>query len=285
MSAKLWIGVALFLATIASVSGREPDVHIDPTVWNPGPTFWAIPFVFEDSKLDCPEDRWTMTVSNGLLGIHHLNVPPIEPSTDRMRVDPSDDLTYRLEYFRLNCRVDIDIRQQVRSGGEWKSLLVPEARRPSLSKEARQEAIRRSLDALGLPTTDAKRLTQSDIDRINEKFKPKGPPRWTASTMTWRFPFDAAPRSCMEVMGEYRITKNSFALAFFAPLAGELNRVVMDGADLDEAHAQIYLTHDDCRFEFTISQSAVRDGQSVPIPLRPVPNTGNTPLLRIETRD
>ncbi|HWL20383.1 MAG TPA: hypothetical protein VNS33_11985, partial [Bradyrhizobium sp.] len=36
---------------------------------------------------------------------------------------------------------------------------------------------------LALPKTDAKQLTQSDIDRINEMFKPKGPPRWAVSTM------------------------------------------------------------------------------------------------------
>jgi hypothetical protein len=284
MSAKLWFVGALLFATVGSASGGEPDVHLDLGASNMFPRFFAIPFLFEDNNLDCPEDRWTMTVSNGLLRIQHLNLPPIEQPTYHMKTEPSDDLTYRLQYFRANCRVDIDIRQQVRAGGKWKSLLVPEARRPSLSKEARQQAIQRSLDALGLPTTDAKQLTQSDIDEINEKFKSKEPPRWTASTMALGFPFDAAPQSCMEVMGEYRITKNSFALALYAPLPGELNRVVMDGTDLDGAHARIYLTYYDCRFEFTISQSDVRDSQSAPIPLRPAPNTGNTPLLRLERR-
>jgi len=156
---------------VGSVSGGEPDVHVDLEASTVSPRFFAVRFVFEDGNLDCPETRWALTVSNGVLSIHHLNVPPIEPSTGQMKTDLSDDLTYRLQYFRLNCRADIAIRQQVRSGGEWKSLLVPEARGPSLSKEARQEAIRRNLDALGLPTTDPKQLTQSDIDRINEMLK------------------------------------------------------------------------------------------------------------------
>jgi hypothetical protein len=84
-----------------------------------------------------------------------------------------------------------------------------------------------------------------------------GPPRWAASTLALGFPFDGAPRSCVEVFGEYRLTKTSFGLALFAPLPGELNKVVMDGTDLDGAHARIYLTRDDCRFEFTNPQFAM----------------------------
>jgi hypothetical protein len=279
MNARLWLAVALLFATIGAVSGGEPDVHLDLAAQRTLPHFFAIPFVFEDSSLDCPEERWTMTVSKGVLDIHHLNLPPFEPSTTgstSIKFDPSDDRTYRLQYARPGCRVDIDLRQQVRADGEWKSLLVVEERRPSLSKEAQQDAVRRRLGDLAQPK-DAKPMTQADLDSINEMLRSK-PPRWGASTMNLGFPFDAAPASCMEVIGEYRITRNSFGLALFAPLPGELNKVVMDGTDLDAAHARIYLTREDCRFEFTISQSAVRDGQSVPIPLRPAPDTRKTPL-------
>jgi hypothetical protein len=75
----------------------------------------------------------------------------------------------------------------------------------------------------------------------------------------------------MDVFGDNQITKNSFAMAFFAPLPGDLNKFVMEGSDLDDTHARIYLTKDDCRFEFTISQSAMRDRQWTALPLRPVP--------------
>jgi hypothetical protein len=291
MRTKLWLVIALLIATTTSVSAGEPDVHLDLAASTAFPNFFAIPFVFEDSNLECPEDRWTMTVSKGMLKIHHLNLPPMEPPTDRMpsmhhmKPDPSDDVTYRLRYVGSNCHVDIDIRQQVRSEGEWKSLLVVEERRPSLSEEARQEAVRRRLGNLALPSKDAKPMTQADLDKINAMLRSKGPPRWAGSTFAMGFPFDAAPSSCMEVMGEYLITKNSFALSLFAPLPGELNKVVMDGTDLDEAHARIYLTRDDCRFEFTISQSAVRNGESVPIPLRRAADTGKTPLPRLSPRD
>jgi hypothetical protein len=46
----------------------------------------------------------------------------------------------------------------------------------------------------------------------------------------------------------------------------------MEGSDLDASHGRIYLTRDDCRFEFTISQSILRDHQWVALPLRPIPD-------------
>jgi hypothetical protein len=76
----------------------------------------------------------------------------------------------------------------------------------------------------------------------------------------------------MDVFGEYQITKNSFAMSFFAPMPGELNKFVMEGSDLDPFHARFLLTKDDCRFEFTISQSGLRDGQWLALPLRPIPD-------------
>jgi hypothetical protein len=81
MSVKRWFGVVLLFAMVGSAAGREPDVHVDLAASNAIPRFFAIPFVFEDGNLDCLEARWTMTVSNGLLHIRHLNLPPIEQPT------------------------------------------------------------------------------------------------------------------------------------------------------------------------------------------------------------
>jgi hypothetical protein len=256
-----------------TTAGREPDIRLDLSAPPASPSFRAVPFVFQDSGLDCPDARWTMTVSNGVLKTYQLNLPPMEQpiAATHIKYDPSDDFTYRLQYVRPNCRLDIDVRQQVRADGEWKSLLVTKERRPSLSEEERQEAVRRRLGDLALPR-NSKPATQSDIDKINKMFGPKGPPRWGGSTFSWGVVFEDAPPSCMEVIGEYVMTKDSFAMAFFAPLPGELNKFVLEGTDLDESHARIYLTKNDCRFEFTISQSAIRNGKSVPIPLRPLPD-------------
>jgi hypothetical protein len=112
--------------------------------------------------------------------------------------------------------------------------------------------------------------TQESLAEINKMRRGKGPKRWGGATSSLGLPFDRAPKSCMDVFGDYQITKNSFAMAFFVPLAGDTNTFVLEGSDLDPTHARIYLTKDDCRFEFTISQSVLRDGQWTALPLRPV---------------
>jgi hypothetical protein len=253
---------------------EQPSVRIDLSVPRHVPSFVAIPFVFEDGNLDCPDDRRTVAVTNGMLKIYRLNLPPIEPSAfptnfpTKTTFDPIDDSTYRLELIRSQCRVDIDIRQQVRVAGEWKSLLVIEERRPSLSEEARKEAVRKRLGDWPAP----RMATPETIAEINNMLRGKGPRRWGPSTLSFGFPFDDAPKSCMDVFGEYQITKVSFAMAFFTPLPGELNKFVMEGSDLDSTHAGVVLTKDDCRFEFTVSQSVMHNGQWIALPLRPIPD-------------
>jgi len=257
-------------------AGREPDIHLDLSAPRLIAAFWVAPFVFQDSGLDCPEDRWTISVLNGTLKTSHLNLPPFEQATfpTHMKNDPSDDFTWRLQYVRPNCRVEIDIREQVRSDGEWKSLLVEKERRPSLSEQGRQEAVRRRLGDLGL-LKESKPAIQLEPGK-KLVFGSKGPPRWSGGTFSWGVGFDDAPRLCMEAIGEFVLAKDKVAMAFFGPLPGELNKFVLDGTDLDDYHARIYLTKDDCRFEFTINQSAIRDGKSVPIPLRPLTDRAET---------
>jgi hypothetical protein len=269
MSFRILIAVILFNISMDHCAAEQPSVRLDLTAPRLAASFVTIPFVFEDSSLDCPEERRTLTVSNGLLRSYYLSLPPIDPPIfpTKYIFDPIDDSTYRLQFIRANCRFDVDIRQQVRADGEWKSLLVMEERRPSLSAEARQEAVRRRLGDFAKPTN----ASQVPLSEINKMLRGKGPRRWGGVTVSFGFPFDEAPKSCMEAFGEYRITKNSFAMAFFAPLPGDLNKFVMEGSDLDETHGRIYLTRDDCRFEFTISQSAMHDRQWTALPLRPVP--------------
>lgn len=274
MSSRI-AGVIAFSVVLAGHGlAEQPSVRIDLSVPRYVPSFVAIPFVFEDSNLDCPDDRRTIAVTNGVLKTYRLNLPLVEPSAfptnfpTKTTFDPIDDSTYRLELMRSQCRVEIDIRQQVRVDGEWKSLLVMKERRPSLSEEARKEAVRKRLG----DGPAAKMATPETIAEINKMLRGRGPRRWGASTLSVGFPFDDVPKSCMDVFGEYQITKVSFAMAFFTPLPGELNKFVMEGSDLDAAHARVALTKDDCRFEFTVSQSVMHDGQWIALPLRPVPD-------------
>ena len=269
---RIIIAFVLFVVSVGNCAAEQPSVRIDLAAPRPVDSFVAIPFVFEDSNLDCPEDRRTLTVSKGVLKIFYLFLPrfeePIFPTKEKF--DPIDDSTYRLQLLRPNCRMDIDIRQQVRSDDGWKSLLVMEERRPSLSEEARQEAVNRRLEPFRKRLAEAPKGKPMSIDDTNESLRAKGPKRWGWGSSSWPLPFDEAPNPCMDVFGEYRITRNGFTVAFFTPLAGDLNKFLMEGSDLDLTHARIYLTKDDCRFEFTISQSVLSDGQWTALPLRPV---------------
>jgi hypothetical protein len=289
--------VALVFSSLLVGHGlaEQPSVRFDLAEPHRFPSFVAIPFVFEDGNLDCPEARWTIKVSNGLLTIHHFNLPPFDQKLEfptKYVFDPNDDATYRLQTVLRDCRVDIDVRQRVRVDGEWKSLLVTAERRPSLSEEARKEAVRKrlpGLQKLADPKKDTDTETHGDSDSNADKDKKqltakelnaklqniygaKGPRRWGISTFGNGFPFDDAPKSCMDVFGEYQISKSRFAMAFFAPLPDELNKFVLEGSDLDPSHGRIALTKDDCRFEFTISQSVRRDSQWIALPLRPIPD-------------
>jgi len=276
MYLKRLTAVIVLIMSMDCCLAEQPSVRIDMTAQRLVPAFAAIPFVFEDSNLDCPEDRGTIAMTDGVLKRIQLSPPRTEEAplvaapAMHMTFNPIDDATYRLQFIRTNCRVDIDIRQQLREGDHWRSLPVIEERRPSLSAEARQDAVDKRLGRLGDLTKpgEGQQMSLADLNRMLRSGSPK---RWGISTLSFGFPFDGAPKSCMESLGEYQITKNSFAMAFFAPLPGELNKFVMEGSDLDPSHARISLTKDDCRFEFTVSQSTLRDGQWLALPLRSIP--------------
>jgi hypothetical protein len=279
MIVRIIVAVALFAVATGRCAAEQPGTRIDLSAPRLLESFFGVGFVFEDSNLDCPDDHSTVAVSKGMLKVFSLRFPPFEQPIFQTKItaDPIDDTTYRYQFANASCRMDIDIRHQVRVGDHWKSLLVMEERRPSLSAEARQEAAKKGVaDLMKKAEVWAKKNPMS-LAEILAMLRGKGPGRWTGSTISMGFPFDDSPKSCMEVLGEYRITSNSFAVAFFAPLPGELNKFVLEGSDLDASHARIYLTKDDCRFEFTISQSVMRDFQWTNLPLRPVPDVRPAP--------
>jgi hypothetical protein len=273
MHCRVSVALVLFIVSIGHCRAEQSSTRIDLSVQRRLQSFYGIVFGFEENKLDCPEDHRTIAVSKGTLKVFALRFPPFEQPIFRtnVKVDPIDDTTYRYQFAKAACRMDIDIRDQVRIGDQWKSLLVREDRRPSLPPDVRQEvAKKRVADLLKKAEAEATQNPMSGAE-IVEVIRGTGPKRWTGATSGIGFPFDDSPKPCMDVLGEYRIASSSFAMAFFAPLPGELNNFVLEGSELDGSHARIYLTKDDCRFEFTISQSVMHDGRWTVLPLRPPP--------------
>ena len=272
---RLGIGVALVLLSVSIGHGQaeQAGTRIDLSAPHRLQSFYGIVFGFAGSDPDCPEDRRTIAVSNGMFKVFSLRLPSFEHRIFRtsIKADPVDDTTYRYRFAKAACRMDIDIRDQVRVDDQWKPLLIREDRRPSLPPDVRLEAgQRRVADLLKRAEAEAKENPLSGVDIVGTILG-SGPRRWTGTTSSLAFPFDDAPQPCMDVLGEYRMAGNSFALTFLAPLPGELNKFVLEGLDLDGSHARIYLTKDNCRFEFTVSQSVMHDGRWSALPLRPAP--------------
>jgi hypothetical protein len=271
MHCRSVVAFVLMIVSVGHGRAEQPSTRIDLSLPRRPQSLYGIVFGFAGRNPKCPEDRSAIAVSKGVLRIFSLRFPRSDQPVFRssIKVDPIDDITYRYQFAKAACRTDIDIRDQVRVGEQWQSLLVREDRRPSLPPHTRQEAAeKRMADLLRRAETEARENPMSDLDIVGT-IGGTGPRRWTGTMTGLVFPFDEAPQPCMDVLGEYRIASNGFAMSFFAPLPGELNKFVLEGLDLDQSHARIYLTKDDCRFEFTISQSVMHDGQWTALPLRP----------------
>jgi len=70
--------------------------------------------------------------------------------------------------------------------------------------------------------------------------------------------------------GDSHIESSGIRFSFLTALPGDLNRFVIEREDPDANRGRLYFMRGDCRFELTVSQSVLRDGQWVLVPLTPV---------------
>jgi hypothetical protein len=171
-----------------------------------------------------------------------------------------DDETYRHQYGTNECRFDLLVRMQaLRDDGSWASLLVSRLRRPGRSAEDRKRAVDEFMEA---------QRQRSD------RFRELGTTGWSMGrigTFSAGFGFEAPPSNCFQAVGEFAINQKGLTLSFPTNLPGDLNRFVIERADVDQYHARLYLVRDDCRFELSISKSVLRGDQWVAVPLAAIP--------------
>ncbi len=86
-------------------------------------------------------------------------------------------------------------------------------------------------------------------------------------TMRTGFVFEGASPNCLQAVGEFDLNQKGLALSFPTNLPGDLNRFVIERADVDPYHARLYLVRDDCRFELSISKSVLHGDQWAAVPL------------------
>ena len=238
-------------------------------------TYSGVAFVFEQASGDCPEQDGTIVIEKG--SVQLISPWVLEPSKPTnpltgltgVRIYAADDTAYRVQFLRPTCQIDIGIRQQRLDQGGWKSLLVAEERRPSLSEQMRSELLRKRKSDIHARAAE---MTSDEVQAEQQRRSQEAPPgRWSIMTTGLRIRFEDTVSDCLNAFGEYQAFGQGFAMSFFSPLGEGVNQFLMEGTDLDSSHGQIFLIKGDCRFEFTVSQTALIDGRRVVVPLRPAP--------------
>jgi hypothetical protein len=268
---------ALFLPATVSFA-QEPSGRIDLDVvsGSPIPTLLVARIAFVEGDSLCPEDRGNLRISRGTLTQIRMMTLPADPrlnSNGRETIQPIDDETQQYRIESPNCRMSIAVRQQVRRDGSWTSLLVPRGQRPSVPLEERRE-IQRQVSENVLKPRELTPAEKESVERFGAAFKAQhtaGSLSISVGTLSIGFPFDDKPRTCFEAAGDYQIERTGITFSFLTGLPGDLNRFVIERTDLDPNRARLYFMRGDCRFELTVSQSVLRDGQWVSLPLAPSP--------------
>jgi hypothetical protein len=266
----------VFLPATVSFA-QEPSGRIDLDVLSasPAPGVFVARIAFVESDSPCPEDRGNLRISRGTLAQIRMTLPadPRFNSNQRATIQAIDDETQQYRIELPNCRMNIAVRQQVRRDGSWTSLLVPRGQRPSLPLEERGE-IQRLFNESWLKPRELTPAVKESVERMRaalDAWRTAGSLNQSVGTVSKNFPFDDAPQTCFEAVGDYEIGRTGIIFSFLTGFPGYLNRFVIERADLDANRSRLYFIRGDCRFELTVSQSVLRDGQWVSLPLAPSP--------------
>jgi len=271
------LAVSLFILAMSCLEAvaDSPKTRIDFNQRGRSATYSGVAFVFEQASGDCPEQDGTIVIEKGSVQlISPWVLAPSKPTNSLtgltgVRIDAADDTSYRVQFLRPICQIDIGVRQQRLDQGEWKSLLVAEERRPSLSEQMRSELRRKRMSDIQARVAE---MTSDEVQAEQQRRSQEAPPgRWSIMTTGLRVRFEDTVSDCLNAFGEYQVFGQGFAMSFFSPLGEGVNQFLMEGTDLDSSHGQIVLIKGDCRFEFTVSQTALIDGRRVAVPLRPAP--------------
>lgn len=275
MKFRIAMVTGLALAWAGAAVAQQPDRRMDLDWFadDPSAKLVSVRTTFEESTAVCPEERTLLTISNGLLRQSRHNAPLRAPTRGEHKA--IDDETYRQQYGTNECRFDLLVRMQVLRDGSWVSLLVPRTGRPSLSAAERKKAsdesfteARRRSERLSEGLSSEQRKERSD--RLKERVALGWSTGWIG-TFSMGFGFEGAPPNCFQAVGQFDLSSKGLTLSFPPNLPGDLNRFVIERADVDPYHARLYLVRDDCRFELSIGKSVLHGDQWAAVPLAAIP--------------
>ena len=262
-----------FLCSFATqAAAQQPNGRIDLDVVSAVsfPLLVIARVSFAETDNQCPEDRGMLRIFGGTLAlIRPMPTDPPPTSVWRATTEPIDDETQRYRAGTSTCQMDIAVRQQVRREGSWESLLVPRRERPSLPPEERRELQRQF--RWPMPSRQQKAAFKEVLAWQAAEFV--GPVFNVDGSTRWSFSFEDRPETCFdfEAVGDFYIERSGLRFSFPTGLPADFNRFVIERTDLDANRRRLYFTHGGCRFELTISQSVLRDGEWISVPLALTP--------------
>jgi hypothetical protein len=271
------------------VSAQEPSgrVDLDLMASIPGSQLVVSGVAFTKTAATCPREFGTLRFRRDG-GIDYLKALGVLSTAEgRSGTTALDDETYRHRIATETCRIDMDIALQVRQDNDWISVRLPEMLRPRLSEGERDEAVRRYRESYrgrqGL-------VPLAQLDRYKDALAARSAMgslrQGVGGTMSQGLTFEGA-QTCFDGFGDYLVDRHRVTFQFVTNLPGELNRFVMERVDLDDDHSRLYLAHDDCRFELTISAAVLARDQWVPrsiAPFVPITPTVSFPACRDRAR-
>lgn len=282
MQARDFTAAALLLVATVSTEAQEPSGRLDLDSMSALPQLAAVGILFGKSSATCPEDHAILRMSGGQLRQH-------QPFPRKARFDkvepykPIDDETYRIRISTNDCRVDMDVRQQVRAENTWVSLRVPALMRPSHPVEERQR-LQRELVA-GLRSSPAQGESEQSA-RIRKAFEARRSigslAQGGGGVFSTGARFEEAPPSCVEAIGHYALDQGRIAFYFAVDLPGDLNRFVIERVDLDDDRSRLHFTRGDCRYEITIAASILHGDQWIARSIAPYVPTKTRPVIRLD---
>jgi hypothetical protein len=260
----------LLSAFVTASAAQEPNsrINLDIVSNSPIPTIVVARISFAERDSNCSEDRGTLRFSGGTLTLIQSSADFPRPNGGRSTILAIDDQTRQYRIETADCQMHIAVREQVHRDGSWVSLLLPKQQRPSLSPEERQELQHQLIEKLHTakePTPSSRELS----DRLRAAMKEmRG---WSSPTGTIHqgFAFEDKLPTCFEAVGDLRIERSALQFSFLTGLPGDLNRFMIERADLDASDGRLYFSRGECRFELTVSQSVLRNGEWISVPLAP----------------
>jgi hypothetical protein len=266
--------VCCFLCvSIAASAAQEPNrrVNLDVVSNAPIPPIVVARVSFAEGDSRCPEERGELRISSGVLALIRPVPPDPRPTSDWiMTAQPTDDETHQYRLATSACQMDIAVRQQVRREGLWEPLLVPKQVRPSVPVEERSELQRQFIENLRKEPSPSI-LEMVDRQMAADKERLAWGTDGFAPYMRIALGFEDRPQVCFEALGDFHVERSGVRFSFLTPLPGDLNRFVIESANPDANRGRLYFTRGDCRFELTISQSILRDGDWILVPLALTP--------------